>query len=167
MDLSPREVVPTAVGRKRKRPWPAMVVLALVLVAGSVMVGKFLTSAVDYYCNVDEVGVKTGCDVGRNIRIQGTVQENSVEKGSSGAINAFVIEYHGKSMPVSVGSEPSGIFQQCIPVVVRGKAVVDGNGVVVFQGDEVIVKHDNSYDAANKDRVAQANAEAAKCSQKG
>jgi cytochrome c-type biogenesis protein CcmE len=165
MDLSPREAVPTAVGRKRKRPVFAMAVLALVLVAGGVMVGKFLTSAVDYYCNVDEVGTKNGCDVGRNIRIQGTVQQGSVEKASSGAMS-FVIEYHGASMPVQVGSEPSGIFQECIPVVVRGKVVEDATGKV-FEGDEVIVKHDNSYDAANKDRVDQANAEAAKCSQKG
>ena len=45
MDLSPREVVPTAVGKPRKRPIAAFVVLALVLAAGAVMVGKFLTSA--------------------------------------------------------------------------------------------------------------------------
>jgi cytochrome c-type biogenesis protein CcmE len=165
MDLSPREAVPTAQGRKRKRPWAAISVLVVVLVAGGVMVTKFLTSAVDYYCNVDEVGSKSGCDVGRNIRIQGTVQQGSVEKAASGA-TSFVIEYHGVSMPVQVGSEPSGIFTECIPVVVRGKVVEDATGKV-FEGDEVIVKHDNSYDAENKDRVDQANAEAAKCSQKG
>ena len=78
MDLSPREVVPTAVGRKRKRPVAALVVLGLVLVGGGVMVAKFLTSAVDYYCNVDEVGVKDGCDVGRNIRVQGVVQKGTL-----------------------------------------------------------------------------------------
>jgi len=165
MDLSPREAVPTAQGRKRKRPWLAISVLVVVFVAGGVMVAKFLTSAVDYYCNVDEIGTKSGCDVGRNIRIQGTVQAGSVEKASSGA-TSFVIEYHGVAMPVQVGSEPSGIFKECIPVVVRGRVAQDATGKV-FEGDEVIVKHDNSYDAENKDRVAQANAEAAQCSQKG
>jgi cytochrome c-type biogenesis protein CcmE len=65
-----------------------------------------------------------------------------------------------------VGSEPSGIFQECIPVVVRGRAVDSGDGVV-FEGDEVIVKHDNEYDAENADRLEQSNAEAAACSQKG
>jgi cytochrome c-type biogenesis protein CcmE len=165
VDLSPREVVPTAQGRKRKRPWLAYGVLGLVLVMGGVLVTQFLTNAVDYYCNVDEVGVKDGCDVGRNIRIQGVVQEGSVEKSAAGAYN-FVIAYNGKTMPVSVGSEPSGIFQECIPVVVRGRAVEDASGVA-FEGDEVIVKHDNSYDAENKDRLQQTNAEAATCSQKG
>ena len=33
--------------------------------------------------------------------------------------------------------------------------------------DEVIVKHDNEYDAENKDRLQQSNQEAAACSQKG
>ncbi len=165
MDLSPREVVPTAVGRKRKRPWTAMVVLALVLVAGGVVVTKFLTSAIDYYCNVDEVGAKSGCDVGRNIRIQGVVQKDSVGK-SNGKIDSFVVAFNGKKMTVNVGSEPSGLFQECIPVVVRGRAVQSIDGVV-FEGDEVIVKHDNNYDAANKQRLSQTNAEATACSQKG
>ncbi|MEN9645880.1 MAG: cytochrome c-type biosis protein CcmE [Actinomycetota bacterium] len=164
MDLSPREVVPTAQGRKRKRPWLAMSVLGLVLVGGGVMVVMFLNNAVDYYCNVDEVGVKDGCDVGRNIRIQGVVEEGSVEQ--TAAEYSFVISYNGEEMPVSVGSEPSGIFQECIPVVVRGRAVDSGDGVV-FEGDEVIVKHDNEYDAENADRLEQSNAEAAACSQKG
>jgi cytochrome c-type biogenesis protein CcmE len=166
VDLSPREVVPTAQGRKRKRPWAAITVLVLVLVAGGVMVAKFLTSAVDYYCNVDEVGVKSGCDVGRNIRIQGVVQKDTVEKSGNGY--NFVVAFNGTSMPVEVGSEPSGLFQECIPVVVRGRAVDSASGSgVVFEGDEVIVKHDNSYDAENKDRLAKSQAEASACSQKG
>jgi cytochrome c-type biogenesis protein CcmE len=165
VDLSPREVVPTAQGKPRKRPWAAIAVLVVVLVGGGVLVVKFLTNAVDYYCNVDEVGVKAGCDVGRNIRIQGVVQKNTYEKGDTGGAS-FVIAFNGVSMPVSVGSEPSGIFQECIPVVVRGRAAGSGSDLV-FEGDEVIVKHDNNYDAENKDRLAQSNAEASECSQKG
>ena len=165
MDLSPREVVPTAVGRARKRPWAAIAVLLFALLAGGVVVTKFLTSAIDYYCNVDEVGVKSGCDVGRNIRIQGVVQQDSIGK-TDNKIDSFVVAFNGKAMTVNVGSEPSGLFQQCIPVVVRGHAVQGANGVY-FQGDEVIVKHDNSYDAANKNRLSQTNAEATACSQKG
>ena len=165
MDLSPREVVPTAVGRKRKRPWLAASVLAAVLVAGGVFVVMFLNNAVDYYCNVDEVGVKDGCDVGRNIRVQGVVQKGTVESSASGA-TSFVIAYNGAEMPITVGAQPTGIFQECIPVVVRGRAVEGADGRV-FEGDEVIVKHDNEYDAENKDRLQQSNQEAAACSQKG
>ena len=44
---------------------------------------------------------------------------------------------------------------------------IDGDdGVRFFDGDEVLVKHDENYDAENKDRVATAEGEAAACSQK-
>lgn len=164
MDLSPREVVPTAKGRPRKRPWFAIGVLAVVLIGGGVLVFQFLTSAIDYYCNVDEIGSKDGCDVGRNIRIQGVVEQGSVAQDGEGV--EFVITFNGESMPVVVGSQPSGLFQECIPVVVRGKVTETENGRL-FEGDEVIVKHDNQYDAENKDRIDKANDEAAACSQKG
>ena len=165
MDLSPRESVPTAKGSGRKKPLAAYLVLAIVVVIGGVVVTKFLTSAVDYYCNVDEVGVKDGCDVGRRIRIQGVVEKGSVDtdEGAATGVTNFVIEYNGATMPVQLAAEPTGLFQECIPVVVRGIVTDTGDGYV-FEGDEVIVKHDNEYDAENADRVAKANEEAAACS---
>ena len=54
--------------------------LVVVLVAGGVVVTKFLTSAIDFYCNVDEIGSKDGCEAGRRLRIQGTVEEGTVVK---------------------------------------------------------------------------------------
>lgn len=163
LDLSPRQVVPTAARGKRK-PWFAYAVLVLVLVVGGIVVAKFLTSAVDYYCNVDEIGVKDGCDVGKSIRIQGVVDKGSVSE--DGAATNFVITFNGASMPVVLGSKPTGLFQECIPVVVTGKVIDGDDGVRFFEGDEVLVKHDENYDAENKDRVATANGEAAACSQK-
>ena len=162
--LRPREVVPTA-ARGRKKPWFAYGVLALALVAGGVFVAKFLTNALDYYCNVDEVGVKDGCDVGRNIRIQGVVEKGSVSQ--DGAATEFAVTFNGASMPVVLGSKPTGLFQECIPVVVTGQVVVDDNGERWFDGDEVLVKHDEEYDAENKDRVAMSEAEGEMCSRKG
>ena len=164
LDLSPRPVVPTA-ARGKKKPWFAYGVLALVLVAGGVFVAKFLTNALDYYCNVDEIGVKDGCDVGRNIRIQGVVDKGSVSK--DGAVTNFVVTFHGASMPVVLSSKPTGLFQECIPVVITGKVIEADDGTRYFEGNEVLVKHSEDYDQENKDRVATANGEAAACSQKG
>lgn len=163
MDLTPREAVATAL-RDGRKPWFAYAVLALVLGAGGVVVAKFLTSALDYYCNVDEIGVKDGCDEGRNIRIQGTVEQGTID--TSGPTTNFVITFNGVSMPVQLGSKPTGLFQQCIPVVVTGKVLRAEDGTRYFEGDEVIVKHDNEYDAENEDRLDDANAEAAACSQR-
>ena len=50
---------------KSRRRWLSIVVLCIVLVAGGVIVTQFLRSAVDYYCNVDEIGQRSGCDADR------------------------------------------------------------------------------------------------------
>jgi len=154
MDLSPR-TGPDAPAPRRRRNWPAILVLGLVVVAGVVIVSKFLTSAVDYYCNVDEVGARDGCDADRRIRLQGTVDEGSVTR--DGSATEFTISFNGATMPVHYDGEPGGIFKECIPVVVHG--VIDGG---VLEGDRVEVKHSEEYVAVNDERVR--DAEAAGCS---
>ena len=57
----------------------------------------------------------------------------------------------------------SSDLKECVPVVVSGR-VDNASGSNVFLGDSVLVKHDNNYDSANKDRVAKAKAEADRCS---
>ena len=158
MDLSPRQITTTAPAPPpRRRNWRAYVLLVLVLVAGGVVVTKFLTSAIDFYCNVDEVGHKSGCEPGRRLRIQGTVEEGTVQK--DGAITTFVIAFNGVSKEVRYEGDPGGLFQECIPVVVHG--VVDADGV--FEGDKLEVKHTNEYAAKNPDRLDKAKSAA--CSQ--
>lgn len=154
IDLRPRTTA-SVPGRKR-RPWGAIVVLALVVVAGFVVITKFLTSAVDYYCNVDEIGQKDGCDAGRRLRIQGVVDAGSVE--DDGTVTIFDVSFNGVTVPVRYEGDPGGIFKECIPVVVHG-VLKDGT----FLGDRIEVKHSNEYEAANPDRVDQP--EGGECSQ--
>lgn len=150
-DLTPRPV-PTAPRRRRQRRALPMLVLGLVIVAGGVIVTQFLTSAVDYYCNVDEIGVRSGCDDDRRLRIQGTVEEGSVESGRG--VTTFTIAFNEVRMPVRYDGAPGGIFKECIPVVVHG--VLDGG---TFLGDRVEVKHSNEYVAVNSDRLDEAEYE--------
>jgi cytochrome c-type biogenesis protein CcmE len=158
VDLSPRSTTTLEpIAPKPKRNWRAYVLLLVVLVAGGVVVTKFLTSAIDFYCNVDEVGHKSGCEAGRRLRIQGTVQESTVVK--SGAVTDFVIAFNGVSMKVHYDGDPGGLFQECIPVVVHGS--LDQAGV--FDGDQLEVKHSNEYAAKNPDRLDKAKSAA--CSQ--
>lgn len=155
MDLSPRDPVdPAARVRAKRRNWLPILVLGLVVVAGGVILTQFLTTAVDYYCNVDEVGVRAGCDDDRRIRLQGTVDEGSVERVDNATV--FTISFNDATMPVTYDGQPGGIFKECIPVVVHG---VIENGILL--GDQVEVKHSDEYVAVNDERVA--DAEAAGC----
>ena len=104
MDLSPRQT--TTATPPRQRNWRAIVLLVVVLLAGGVVVTKFLTSAIDFYCNVDEVGSKSGCETGRRLRIQGTVEEGSVEQ--VGAVTNFTIAFEGAEMKVRYQGDQIG-----------------------------------------------------------
>ena len=161
MDLSPRQTTATITPPARRRNWRAMALLIVVLVAGGVVVTKFLTSAIDFYCNVDEVGHKAGCEVGRRLRIQGTVEEGTLVR--KGAVTDFTIAFQGVEIPVEYEGDPGGLFQECIPVVVHGtlSAPVADNGV--FHGDKLEVKHTNEYAAKNPDRLDPSRSAA--CSQ--
>jgi len=156
VDLTPR-TDGAGVPARRRRRWAPMVVVALALVAGGVVVTKFLTSAIDYYCNVDEIGVRDGCDGDRRIRVQGIVRKDTLEKKDG--TTAFTLEWNGKSIGVSYLGDPGGVFQECIPVVAHGR--LDGAG---FDSDRIEVKHTNEYEEKNKSRFDEANEEAAACS---
>lgn len=144
IDLSPRSVTPRQ--QRKRRPWPAIIVLLLVVATGGIVLTKFLTSAIDYYCNVNEIGTKSGCEAGRRLRVQGVVDKGSVE--NDGVTTTFDLSFGGVTIPVTYDGEPGGIFKECIPVVVHG-ILSDG----IFLGDRVEVKHSNDYKADNPDRV--------------
>ncbi len=156
MDLTPRTGDGSA-SSARRRKWMPMVIVALAVVAGGVVVTQFLTSAIDYYCNVDEVGVREGCDGDRRIRVQGVVDEGSVK--SVDGETRFVISFHDESLTVAYQGDPGGVFQECIPVVVHGR--LSGE---VFDGDRIEVKHSNQYVEVNSDRIAESEKEADACS---
>jgi cytochrome c-type biogenesis protein CcmE len=135
-----------------------MIVLAGVLVAGGVIVTQFLRSAVDYYCNVDEVGVRSGCDVDRRLRIQGVVERGTVV--AAGGDTDFVVAFNGVRIPVHYDGEPGGIFKECIPVVVHGRL---DEATDTFLGDRVEVKHSDEYVSVNDDRLTEADDLAGAC----
>jgi cytochrome c-type biogenesis protein CcmE len=158
-DLTPRsgpdQQAPARTGRRK---WLPIVVLGAVLVAGGVIVTQFLRSAVDYYCNVDEVGQRSGCDSDRRLRVQGVVQRGTVV--ASGSNTDFVIAFNDVSMDVRYDGEPGGIFNECIPVVVHGRFDQASDA---FLGDRVEVKHSDEYVSVNDARLSEADVLADSC----
>lgn len=158
MDLTPRTSFDNAplAPRRRNKKWGYVAVLVTIVLAGGVIVTKFLTSAIDYYCNVDEIGLRAGCEAGRRIRVQGTVEKNSLASVNNST--NFVLIFNEKAIRVVYEGDPGGIFQECIPVVAQGRLVGD-----VFEATRIEVKHSNAYVADNVDRLTKA--EAQECSQ--
>ena len=154
MDLTPRtspDNAPVA-PRRRKARFASLAIIAIVLVGGAVIVAKFLTSAVDYYCNVDEIGSRSGCEAGRQLRVQGMVDKNTLASVSGATI--FSMSFNNKTMRVVYSGDPGGIFQECIPVVAQGRLVGE-----TFEATRIEVKHSNEYVAKNKERIDRAEAE--------
>jgi len=143
VDLTPR---PADGSAPRRRRWAPVALLALVGVGGGVIVWQFLGSAIDYYCNVDEVGVRDGCDDVHRLRVQGTVDRGSVRAGD--ASTAFRLSFNGASLDVRYAGDPGGVFQECIAVVAHGR-LRDG----VLEATRIEVKHSNEYEAEHPDRV--------------
>jgi len=157
VDLTPRTAGESGAGAKKKRNWLPIAFIVVALLAGVVVVTKFLTSAIDYYCNVDEVGVRSGCNGDRRIRVQGIVKQHSVK--SVDGSTEFDMTYNAKTIHVVYQGDPGGIFQECIPVVAHGRVISN-----TFESDRIEVKHSNQYVEKNKGRLAEANKEAAACS---
>ena len=153
MDLSPRASEPS----RKPRRWLPIILLSLVGVGGIVIVTQFLTSAIDYYCNVDEIGVRSGCDGERRMRVQGVVEQSSIKQADGGT--TFILDFNKKTLKVAYSGDPGGVFQECIPVIAHGRMV---NGV--FESDRIEVKHSNQYVEKNATRIDESNKEAAACS---
>jgi cytochrome c-type biogenesis protein CcmE len=160
MDLSPRDTVEVA-PRARKRRLLPVAVVALALVAGGFVVTQFLTNAIDYYCNVDEIGKRDGCEEDRRLRVQGVVVENSLRKEDGST--KFEMSFNDETLLVTYLGDPGGIFQECIPVVAHGRM-----NAGVFDSNRIEVKHSNEYQSKNEVRLDAADDQAAAClAQKG
>ena len=157
-DLTPRPASDTDAPTRPRRKWLPMVIIGAVLVAGGVIVTQFLRSAIDYYCNVDEIGERSGCDPDRRLRVQGVVDRGTVVQ--TGGDTAFDISFNDATVSVYYDGEPGGIFKECLPVVVHGRFDTASD---TFLGDRVEVKHSDEYVAVNDERLDEADELAAEC----
>ncbi len=117
-----------------------MAVLAVVVFQG-------LRNARVFFLNVDEaIAQKT--DLGeRTFRMQGIVV--SEEGNASDGAFLFTVAFNDATANIQhIGPEPSDLFDLGEPVVVEGRWNGD-----VFQSDQILVKHDESYVEDNPNRV--------------
>jgi cytochrome c-type biogenesis protein CcmE len=153
-DLTPR--APTTKKKGRGRNPFVYGFLALIVVAIGFVVFQGLNNAALYYRNADEA-IRDQASLGtREFRVQGTVQNDVARVGNE---VDFTIQFPADQPPSSantikvhhVGGDPPELFKAGLPVVLDGKWSQDGS---FFVSSQILVKHSESYKAANPDRVS-------------
>jgi cytochrome c-type biogenesis protein CcmE len=142
LDLTPRAVATTS---RKKRRLGAPLFLAFLLVVGGFVVFQFLSSATMFFCEANKAGVTKQCAVGKRFRLLGSVDNGSIKKGNPLRFN---VSWLGATIPVTYEGDPGGIFCEGMNVAVEGR--YSGSE---FNGDRIIVKHTETYTAANPERV--------------
>lgn len=157
MDVTPVDVSPRPVpepSRPRRRRLPAVLVLLVVLAAFGFVMVRALGNATMFFYNADEAVAKRETLAGQRFRLQGTVVDNSVVRTGDGV--SFVVAFNGVTVPVNHVGDPPELFQPGIPVVLEGHWA-DGDPNGAFASDRILVKHSESYDEKNPDRLKEAN----------
>jgi cytochrome c-type biogenesis protein CcmE len=152
VELTPRTAPdPSTTSRapRRRNPW-AYAVLAVVLVGVGVIAYQGLTSASLYFYNADEAVEQREDLDDKRIRVQGVVQDG-VDRTASGV--AFSIAFNQVEMSVEHAGDPPELFEPGTPVVLEGRWASSGQA---FLSDEILVKHDEQYEAENEDRLEDA-----------
>jgi cytochrome c-type biogenesis protein CcmE len=143
LDLTPRAVNTTS---REKRRLGAPLFLAFLLLVGGFVVFQFLNSATVFFCEANKAGVTKQCAAGKRFRLLGNVDNGSVQKGNP---LRFTVSWLGSTIPVTYEGDPGGIFCEGMNVAVEGR--YSGSE---FNGDRIIVKHTEDYEAANPDRAS-------------
>jgi cytochrome c-type biogenesis protein CcmE len=123
--------------------------LSVVLVAVAFLLFKFLTSATMYFCDADQVGVKSECSGDKRFRLRGAVVEGTVKNTADGV--DFDVMLNGKTIHVQHTGSPPQLFREGIQVVVEGRLVADAPAT--FASDQLLVKHGEEYRKKNPGRV--------------
>lgn len=138
--------------RPKQRTSPFVwVVLAVVVVGLGFVVLKGLTDATLYFRNADEA-VADRDELGdRRFRLQGLVVDDAERDGS---VATFEVEFNDVVVPVRSTDGLPSLFEPERPVVMEGRFAPGDD--IVFLADRVLVKHDETYEADNEDRLDDA-----------
>jgi cytochrome c-type biogenesis protein CcmE len=146
INLTPRTSGPAQARPRRK--WRNVALLTAVAVAAGFLLFQFLTNSTQYYCNVDEVGVKAGCSGTSSMRLQGTVVPGTVQQ-RDGQLD-FALAFNNKTIQVHHHGDPEALFQPGIAVVLDGRL----ENSTTFNSAHIMVKHSEKYQKEHPDRVS-------------
>jgi len=150
--LDGEDLPPVVTTRRPQRTSVGRVVVASVLVFAAVafLVSKGLGSATVYFKTADEAVAQRQQLGTRRFRIEGTVMPGTIRQ-DQGRLLFSILGDRGALVPiVHSGGQPTGLFKDSIPVVLEGRWAKVGDA---YDSDTIIVKHSETYRAANPSRV--------------
>jgi cytochrome c-type biogenesis protein CcmE len=155
LDLSPRtgsDLTPRAPRAARRTSPFVWVVLGVVLVGLAFVVIQGLNNATLYFRNADEAVAQRDELGTRRFRLQGLVVADADDDGDT---VSFQVEFNEVVVPVESTDGLPSLFEPGRPVVLEGR-FAEGDAVL-FQADRILVKHDESYESENEDRLRDAD----------
>jgi cytochrome c-type biogenesis protein CcmE len=125
----------------RRRPWGIAIVVAVVLAAVAFLAIGGIGDALVYYITPTELLERGDEAVGETIRLGGLVELGSIEGPATDL--TFVLTDGESRVTVHSTVAPTRSFREGSGAVVQGSLRADG----VFEASQVIVKHDENYEA--------------------
>ena len=113
--------------------------LAILGIAVTLVLSAFRSNLVFFFTPTQVV--EHEAPQGRNFRIGGLVEKDSVKRQPDGVTVRFVVTDTAKSVPVTFRGILPDLFKEGKGVVAQGKLGTDG----VFAASEVLAKHDENY----------------------
>jgi cytochrome c-type biogenesis protein CcmE len=154
LDVTPRTGEHTrSSGGSGTRKYLAIGGVALLLAGLGFVVFNGLTDAATFYYNVDEAVSKQESLGDQRFRMQGNVVPGSITETDDGV--DFVLAFGDAEVPVRHQGDPPELFSADIPVIIEGN--FDGEQ---FVSDEILIRHDSSYEEENGDRLRTAQEDA-------
>jgi cytochrome c-type biogenesis protein CcmE len=125
----------------RRRPWGIVVLVVVVLAAVAFLALSNVGSALVYYLTPTELLERGEGAIGQVVRLGGQVVEGSVAGPATDL--TFQLTDGTESITVHSTVAPTRSFREGSGAVVEGRLLPSG----VFEATQVIVKHDENYEA--------------------
>lgn len=125
----------------RRRPWRILVLVGAVLAGIGYLAFSSVGTALVYYLTPGELLGRGDAAVGQTVRLGGQVEVGSVAGPATDL--TFVLTDGDAAIEVHSTVAPTRSFREGSGAVVEGALRADG----VFEATQVIVKHDENYEA--------------------
>ena len=124
-----------------RRPWGIVVLVGIVLAVIAYLAFSSVGNALVYYLTPTELLARGDAAIGDTVRLGGQVAIGSVSGPATDL--RFVLTDGESSIPVHSTAAPTRSFREGSGAVVEGALTAEGE----FEATQVIVKHDENYEA--------------------